>query len=109
MCHLLLKLGLETTGLKHINLINFYREVADCLSEIKWKNGLNETIKNNLRFNIRMHEIIFTEEEYRRAIMRFLEICDAEPGTAEYDEALQLTKLMEDYENLSCYERRNLN
>jgi hypothetical protein len=55
------------------------------------------------------HEIIFTEEEYRRAIMRFLEICDAEPGTAEHNEALILTKLMEDYENLSCYERRNLN
>jgi hypothetical protein len=55
------------------------------------------------------HEIIFTEEEYRRAIMRFLEICDAEPGTVEHDEALILTKLMEDYENLSCYERRNLN
>lgn len=56
-----------------------------------------------------MHEIIITEEEYRRAIMRFLEICDAEPGTPDHKEALLLTKLMEDYENLSCYERRNLN
>jgi hypothetical protein len=66
-------------------------------------------IKISLRFNNIMHEIIFTEEEYRKAIMRFLEICDAEPGTPEHDEVLLLTKLMEDYENLSCYERRNLN
>lgn len=56
-----------------------------------------------------MHEIILTEEEYRRAIMRFLEICDSEPGTPEHAEALVLTRLMEDYENLSCYERRNIN
>lgn len=56
-----------------------------------------------------MNEPIFTEEEYRKAIMRFLEICDSEPGTPEYDEALKLSHLMEKYENLSCYERRLLN
>ncbi|HPR86039.1 MAG TPA: hypothetical protein PLG33_08300 [Prolixibacteraceae bacterium] len=56
-----------------------------------------------------MQKMILTEDDYRRAIMRFLEICDAEPGTPEHDEALQLTKLMEDYENLSCYERRSMN
>jgi hypothetical protein len=56
-----------------------------------------------------MQELIFTEEEYRRAIMRFLEICDAEPGTIEYEEAIQLSKLMEKYENLSYYERQKLN
>jgi hypothetical protein len=56
-----------------------------------------------------MHEMIFTEDEYRKAIMRFLEICDVEPGTPEHEEVLLLTKLMEDYENLSCYERRSLN
>jgi hypothetical protein len=56
-----------------------------------------------------MHEMILTEEEYRKAIMRFLEICDAEPGTPEHEEAMQLTKLMEDYETRSCYERRNMN
>ncbi len=57
----------------------------------------------------RMQELIFTEEEYRKAIMRFLEICDAEPGTSEYEEALQLSKLMENYENLSLYERQKMN
>jgi hypothetical protein len=56
-----------------------------------------------------MQELIFTEEEYRKAIMRFLEICDAEPGTVEYDEAILLSNLMEKYENLSIFERQKLN
>jgi hypothetical protein len=56
-----------------------------------------------------MSEMIYTEEEYRKAIIRFLEICDSEPDTDEYEEVLRLTKQMEDYENLSCFERRNLN
>lgn len=56
-----------------------------------------------------MSERIFTEDDYRKAIVRFLEICDAEPDTIEYEEALTLTRLMEEYENLSCYERRQLN
>jgi hypothetical protein len=56
-----------------------------------------------------MQELIFTEEEYRRAIMRFLEICDAEPGTSEYEEAILLSNLMEKYESLSFYERQKLN
>jgi len=56
-----------------------------------------------------MQELIFTEEEYRRAIVRFLEICDAEPGTSEYDEAILLSKLMEKYENMSFYERSKYN
>ncbi len=56
-----------------------------------------------------MYERIFTENEYRKAIVRFLEICDAELGTPEYDEALLLSKLMEEYENCSCFERKQLN
>lgn len=56
-----------------------------------------------------MHERIFTEEEYRKAIKRFLEICDSNPGTPEHEEALRLTKLMEQYENMSAFERRHLN
>ena len=56
-----------------------------------------------------MEKFIFTEDEYRKAIVRFLEICDAEPGTPEHEEALRLTRLMEQYENLSCYERHHLN
>jgi hypothetical protein len=49
------------------------------------------------------------EDEYRKAIIRFLEICDAEPGTSEYDEAMRLTQMMEAYENLSCYEKKIYN
>ncbi len=56
-----------------------------------------------------MTERILTEEDYRKAIIRFLEICDAEPNTTEFDEAIRLTTLMEEYESLSCYERRHLN
>jgi len=56
-----------------------------------------------------MQELIFTEEEYRRAIKRFLDICDSEPGTPEHEEAIILTRLMEKYEDLSCYERKQLN
>ncbi len=56
-----------------------------------------------------MQENIHTEEEYRRAIMRFLEICDAEPGTSEYEEAIELTRKMEVYEDDSCSEQRNSN
>lgn len=52
---------------------------------------------------------LLNEEEYRKCIIRFLEICDAEPGTPEYDEAMELTQMMEAYENLSCYEKKNYN
>jgi hypothetical protein len=56
-----------------------------------------------------MTERIFTEDDYRKAIIRFLEICDAEPDTPEFEEAMRLTAYMEEYEMLSCYERRQLN
>ncbi|MBN2262276.1 MAG: hypothetical protein JW735_05145 [Prolixibacteraceae bacterium] len=56
-----------------------------------------------------MHDKFLTEDEYRRAIIRFLEICDAEPDSPEYEEAQQLTRLMEQYENMSCYERFQMN
>ncbi|MGF7140291.1 hypothetical protein [Roseimarinus sediminis] len=56
-----------------------------------------------------MQERILTEDEYRKAIIRFLEICDANPGSPEYDEAKRLSMLMEQYENMSCFERRHLN
>jgi hypothetical protein len=56
-----------------------------------------------------MYDIILTEEDYRRAIMRFLEICDAEPGSFEFEEIKELTLLMERYENMSCVERRQYN
>ncbi len=56
-----------------------------------------------------MYNKILSEEEYRRAIIRFLEICDAEPGTPEYEEMKELTIFMEEYEKLSCYERKHIN
>jgi hypothetical protein len=56
-----------------------------------------------------MYERILTEEEYRKAIIRFLEICDAGPDTPEFEEAKELTRFMEKYENLSCYERGSMN
>jgi hypothetical protein len=56
-----------------------------------------------------MAEKIFTEEEYRKTLIRFLEICDAEPGTPEYNEARKLASLMEDYENMSYFERIKYN
>jgi len=56
-----------------------------------------------------MQDRLNTEDEYRKAIVRFLEICDADPDTPEYEEAMKLTKLMEDYENMSCFERYQLN
>ena len=66
-------------------------------------------ITGSKHINLFMYERIFTENEYRKAIVRFLEICDAELGTPEYDEALLLSKLMEEYENCSCFERKQLN
>jgi hypothetical protein len=56
-----------------------------------------------------MQEKIYTEDDYRKAVMRFLEICDAQPFTKEYEEALLLTQYMEEYEKMSRYERRHLN
>ncbi len=56
-----------------------------------------------------MHNKILSEEEYRKAIIRFLEICDAEHDTPEFEEAKELTRFMEEYENLSCYERSHMN
>ncbi len=56
-----------------------------------------------------MQEKITTEEEYRRAIMRFLEICDSEPGTFDFEEAKVLTELMEDYENKACNDYKKMN
>ena len=56
-----------------------------------------------------MTKIIISEKDYREAILRFLEICDAEPGTPEHQEAIELTKLMEAYENRSNYERNCYN
>ncbi len=47
-------------------------------------------------------EEIFTEDEYREALRRFLEICDAPENTPESDELEQLITIMEIYEHENC-------
>jgi HTH-type transcriptional regulator/antitoxin HigA len=49
-----------------------------------------------------MKQILFTEDEYRDALKRFLDICDAEDGTPEADELEQLITIMEIYEQEHC-------
>lgn len=49
-----------------------------------------------------MKQILFTEDEYRDALKRFLDICDAEDGTPEADELEQLITIMEIYEQENC-------
>lgn len=68
-----------------------------------------EKIGSKLINNTVMQDRIFTEDEYRKAIIRFLEICDSDPDSPEYEEAQKLTRQMEEYENMSCFERYQLN
>jgi len=49
-----------------------------------------------------MMETLFTEDEYREALKRFLEICDTEDNTPEADELEQLMTVMEIYEQENC-------
>jgi len=49
-----------------------------------------------------MKEVLFTEDEYRLALKRFLEICDAEENTPEAEELEQLMNIMEIYERENC-------
>jgi len=45
---------------------------------------------------------MFTEDDYREALKRFLEICDAAENTNEEDELEQLMISMEMYEKENC-------
>ena len=49
-----------------------------------------------------MMETLFTEDEYRDALRRFLEICDTEDNTLEANELEQLMTVMEIYEQENC-------
>jgi len=49
-----------------------------------------------------MMETLFTEDEYRDALRRFLEICDTEDNTLEANELEQLMTVMENYEQENC-------
>jgi hypothetical protein len=47
-------------------------------------------------------EILFTEDDYREALKRFLEICDAPENTPEAEELEQLMVSMQVYEQENC-------
>lgn len=49
-----------------------------------------------------MKDVILTEDEYREALKRFLEICDAPDFTTEAVELDQLISVMEIYEQENC-------
>jgi len=49
-----------------------------------------------------MKEVLFTEDDYRIALKRFLEIYDAEENTAEAEELENLMTIMEIYEQENC-------
>jgi hypothetical protein len=49
-----------------------------------------------------MMETLFTEEDYREALRRFLEICDAPEDTDEADELDKLMYLLQEYEENNC-------
>lgn len=47
-------------------------------------------------------EILFTEDDYREALKRFIEICDAPEDSSEAFELEKLMVLMEEYEQDNC-------
>ena len=49
-----------------------------------------------------MKEALFTEDDYREALKRFLEICSAPMDTKEADEFEKLMLMMEFYEQENC-------
>ena len=50
----------------------------------------------------RMIETLFTEDDYRDALKRFLEIFDAEENTPEANELEKLLYWMQNYEQDNC-------
>jgi len=50
----------------------------------------------------RMMETLFTEDDYRDALKRFLEICDAEEDTPEANELEKLMYWLQIYEQDNC-------
>lgn len=49
-----------------------------------------------------MKESLFTEDDYRIALKRFIEICDAQEDTPEAEELEHLMTIMEIYEQENC-------
>lgn len=51
---------------------------------------------------IGMMQTLFTEDDYRQALKRFLEICDAAEDTPEANELERLMYWMQVYEQDNC-------
>jgi len=49
-----------------------------------------------------MMEALYTEDDYRKALKRFLEICGAPEDTEEAGELEKLMYLMAEYEKENC-------
>jgi uncharacterized protein (DUF1778 family) len=49
-----------------------------------------------------MVKTLFTEDEYREALKRFLEICDAPEDSAEAEDLEKLMNQLEVYEQENC-------
>jgi hypothetical protein len=49
-----------------------------------------------------MKDILFTEDDYREALRRFLEICDAPEDSPEAEDLEKLMYLLEVYEQENC-------
>ena len=49
-----------------------------------------------------MKETLFTEDDYRRALKRFLEICASPEGSPEAEDLEKLMHLLETYERENC-------
>lgn len=49
-----------------------------------------------------MMETLFTEDDYRKALKRFMEICDASEDSPEANELEKLMYLLQMYEQDNC-------
>ena len=49
-----------------------------------------------------MKDVIYTEDDYREALKRFLEICDSPEDTPTADDLKKLMYLQETYEQENC-------
>jgi len=49
-----------------------------------------------------MKDVIFTEDDYRQALKRFMEICDSPEDSPEADDLEKLMYLLENYEQENC-------
>lgn len=74
-------------------------------TELRW---VVPELVEGLQFTIQetkdgwMMETLYTEDDYREALKRFLEICDTPEDTEEAGELEKLMYLLEQYEEENC-------